>query len=80
LEHYLVWTRPGPDPRLNLASCLQSRHSGEVSSHRSESCAGRGRDTAAPDGPEMDLYCCLLIRPREGRGEEEEGEEEYVQG
>lgn len=68
---YLAWWRPGPDSRLNLASCLQSGHSGGVSSHRSASCAGLGRGTAAPDGPEMDLWCCLLIRP-ERRGERHE--------
>lgn len=60
---YLSSLWPAPDSRLSLASGLQSDHSGEASSRRSANCAGRDRGTAAPDGQEMDLWRCLLIKP-----------------
>lgn len=55
-----------PSSRLNLASCPQSGHSGGALDRPSAGCGGRGRGTAAPGDPAMDLPCCLLIRPGDG--------------
>ncbi len=56
---YLVWWRPEPIPRANLAFCLQWGHSGGAWVHQRAGCAGLGKGTVVPGDPDRDLHCCL---------------------